>query len=377
MLDNTPERMREVRGLGAVVAARIAAAWRDSSGLRELTVFLRGHGIAAAPRAAHPQDVGQGFAGDGAPRPLRARAHHRWHRLSHRRRDRRKTRHPAQLNPARARRGRLSARTDGRRGPRLSRPSDTWSISSAPRSRWTRACGPGARGAGRNRRGGGRRTSAATAIARFISRACTTPKPTVAERMQRLTRGRPMGRAVVERAMKRRRAPAVSSCRPSSVRALRCALQSKRHRHHRRSRHRQDHPAALAACGAFQRRRRSRRSPRRPGAPRAGCRRPAGAKRRPSIACSNTRPRPGVSSAARIFRCAPTSSIDRRSLDDGCRAGGEPARRADARLLAAAGRRPRSAAVGRSRQRAQGRDRVGAGAGGRAAARSIGRRARA
>ncbi|MGH7932074.1 MAG: SF1B family DNA helicase RecD2 [Candidatus Binataceae bacterium] len=48
VLDHTPERLREVRGLGRVVAERIAAAWRDSSGLRELTVFLRGHGIAAA-----------------------------------------------------------------------------------------------------------------------------------------------------------------------------------------------------------------------------------------------------------------------------------------------------------------------------------------
>jgi len=48
VLDREPERMREVRGLGAVVAARIVAAWRDASGLRELSVFLRGHGIAAA-----------------------------------------------------------------------------------------------------------------------------------------------------------------------------------------------------------------------------------------------------------------------------------------------------------------------------------------
>ena len=48
VLDNTPERMREVPGIGPVVARRIAAAWRDSSGLRELTVFLRGHNIAAA-----------------------------------------------------------------------------------------------------------------------------------------------------------------------------------------------------------------------------------------------------------------------------------------------------------------------------------------
>jgi len=48
VLNNSPERMREVRGLGTIVAIRIATAWRDSSGLRELTVFLRGHGIGAA-----------------------------------------------------------------------------------------------------------------------------------------------------------------------------------------------------------------------------------------------------------------------------------------------------------------------------------------
>jgi exodeoxyribonuclease V alpha subunit len=56
VLDNTPERVREVPGVGRVVASRIAAAWRDASGLRELTVFLRGHGIAAAhARRIHKQ----------------------------------------------------------------------------------------------------------------------------------------------------------------------------------------------------------------------------------------------------------------------------------------------------------------------------------
>ena len=48
VLDTSPERLHEVRGLPRAVAQRIAIAWRDSSGLRELTVFLRGHGIAAA-----------------------------------------------------------------------------------------------------------------------------------------------------------------------------------------------------------------------------------------------------------------------------------------------------------------------------------------
>ena len=48
VLDNAPERLHEVSGVWRRRCAQIAAAWRDSSGLRELTVFLRGHGIAAA-----------------------------------------------------------------------------------------------------------------------------------------------------------------------------------------------------------------------------------------------------------------------------------------------------------------------------------------
>jgi exodeoxyribonuclease V alpha subunit len=48
VLDSRPESVRAVSGVGPVVAARIAAAWRDASGLRELTLFLRGHGISPA-----------------------------------------------------------------------------------------------------------------------------------------------------------------------------------------------------------------------------------------------------------------------------------------------------------------------------------------
>ena len=60
VLDTAPERMREVPGIGPVVAARIVTAWRDSSGLRELTVFLRGHGIAAA----HARRIHQTYGKD-------------------------------------------------------------------------------------------------------------------------------------------------------------------------------------------------------------------------------------------------------------------------------------------------------------------------
>ncbi len=48
VLDGAPERLHEVRGLPRAVAQRIAVAWRDATGLRELTVFLRGHGIGAS-----------------------------------------------------------------------------------------------------------------------------------------------------------------------------------------------------------------------------------------------------------------------------------------------------------------------------------------
>ena len=48
VLDNAPERISDVPGVGPVRARLIAATWRDSSGLREVAVFLRGHGLGGA-----------------------------------------------------------------------------------------------------------------------------------------------------------------------------------------------------------------------------------------------------------------------------------------------------------------------------------------
>jgi exodeoxyribonuclease V alpha subunit len=48
VLDAAPERLKEVSGLPRRTIRAIAAAWQDSSGLRELSVFLRGHGIGGA-----------------------------------------------------------------------------------------------------------------------------------------------------------------------------------------------------------------------------------------------------------------------------------------------------------------------------------------
>ena len=47
VLDHQPHRLREVRGIGASIVRQITAVWQDQSGLRELMVFLRGHGMPA------------------------------------------------------------------------------------------------------------------------------------------------------------------------------------------------------------------------------------------------------------------------------------------------------------------------------------------
>ncbi len=47
VLDTAPHRLREVRGIGGAIVRQITVAWQDQSGLRELMVFLRGHGISA------------------------------------------------------------------------------------------------------------------------------------------------------------------------------------------------------------------------------------------------------------------------------------------------------------------------------------------
>jgi exodeoxyribonuclease V alpha subunit len=48
VLDTAPERLQEVPGLPRRTVRGITAAWQDSSGLREISVFLRGHGIGGA-----------------------------------------------------------------------------------------------------------------------------------------------------------------------------------------------------------------------------------------------------------------------------------------------------------------------------------------
>src|SRR5262249_12880158 len=48
VIEATPERLREVDGIGPVRAARITTAWADQKAVREIMVFLHSHGVGTA-----------------------------------------------------------------------------------------------------------------------------------------------------------------------------------------------------------------------------------------------------------------------------------------------------------------------------------------
>ena len=48
VIEQAPERLREVPGIGVVRAGRIAQAWADQKVVREIMVFLHSHGVGTA-----------------------------------------------------------------------------------------------------------------------------------------------------------------------------------------------------------------------------------------------------------------------------------------------------------------------------------------
>jgi exodeoxyribonuclease V alpha subunit len=51
ILENEPDRLTEVNGIGPAKAASIKTAWEAQRGVREVMVFLQGHGV--SPAFAH------------------------------------------------------------------------------------------------------------------------------------------------------------------------------------------------------------------------------------------------------------------------------------------------------------------------------------
>src|ERR1700688_1321496 len=48
VIEATPDRLREVDGIGPVRASRITAAWAEQKAVREIMVFLHSHGVGPA-----------------------------------------------------------------------------------------------------------------------------------------------------------------------------------------------------------------------------------------------------------------------------------------------------------------------------------------
>ena len=83
VIEQAPERLLEVPGIGKVRASRIAQAWADQKVLREIMVFLHSHGVGTAGRADLHDVWQRRRAGDGGE-PLSPGPRHPRHRLSHR-----------------------------------------------------------------------------------------------------------------------------------------------------------------------------------------------------------------------------------------------------------------------------------------------------
>ena len=58
IIDKTPERLTEVEGIGKVRSQRIRDAWQTQSRVRDIMVFLRGHGVSPALAAKIQQQYG-------------------------------------------------------------------------------------------------------------------------------------------------------------------------------------------------------------------------------------------------------------------------------------------------------------------------------
>jgi exodeoxyribonuclease V alpha subunit len=71
ILDRNPERIQEVPGIGAMRAEMIARAWADQSRVREIMVFLQGHGITASQAVKIYKQYGDGAIGQVRADPYR------------------------------------------------------------------------------------------------------------------------------------------------------------------------------------------------------------------------------------------------------------------------------------------------------------------
>ena len=59
IIEATPDRLREVDGMGPVRASRITAAWAEQKAVREIMVFLHSHGVTRVRKVNFGLDIDQ------------------------------------------------------------------------------------------------------------------------------------------------------------------------------------------------------------------------------------------------------------------------------------------------------------------------------
>ena len=71
VIEQLPQRLREIAGIGEVRASKITSGWADQKVIRDIMVFLHAHGVSHLPRGAHLQDLRPGGHRRRAENPYR------------------------------------------------------------------------------------------------------------------------------------------------------------------------------------------------------------------------------------------------------------------------------------------------------------------
>jgi exodeoxyribonuclease V alpha subunit len=93
VIEATPDRLREVDGIGPVRAASILAAWAEQKAVREIMVFLHSHGVGTARAVRIFKTYGSDAIQVMTENPYRLAGDIRGHRIQDRRRHRDEARH--------------------------------------------------------------------------------------------------------------------------------------------------------------------------------------------------------------------------------------------------------------------------------------------
>ena len=134
IIEASPERLREVDGIGPMRAAKITSAWADQKVIREIMVFLHAAWRRHRAGGAHLQDLRHRCCPGHERKPVSAGARHPRHRVPNRGRDRGKTRDREDRHDPRPRGDLLCAhRGHGRRPLRAAYRRSWWRL---PRSFW-------------------------------------------------------------------------------------------------------------------------------------------------------------------------------------------------------------------------------------------------